>query len=78
MGMFGVTDFAAIINPPQACILAIGGIEECPRVKNGAVVVGKRLNLVLSADHRVVDGAEAAKFIKTVQKYLENPALLLV
>lgn len=78
MGMFGVTDFAAIINPPQAAILAIGGIEECPRVKNGAVVVGKRMNLILSADHRVLDGTDAAKFIKTVQKYLENPALLLV
>ena len=78
MGMFGVTDFEAIINPPQSCILAIGGIEECPRVKNGAVVAGKQMSLVLSADHRVVDGAEAAKFIKAVQKYLENPALLLV
>lgn len=78
MGMYGVSDFAAIINPPQAAILAIGGIEECPRVKNGQVIVGKRMNLVLSADHRVIDGAEAAKFIKTVQKYLENPALLLV
>lgn len=78
MGMFGVTDFAAIINPPQAAILAIGGIEECPRVKNGQVVVGKRMNVILSADHRVLDGAEAAKFIKTVQKYLENPSLLLV
>jgi pyruvate dehydrogenase E2 component (dihydrolipoamide acetyltransferase) len=78
MGMFGVSDFAAIINPPQAAILAIGGIEECACVKNGAVVVGKRMNIVLSADHRVLDGAEAAKFIKTIQKYLENPALLLV
>jgi pyruvate dehydrogenase E2 component (dihydrolipoamide acetyltransferase) len=78
MGMFGVTDFAAIINPPQAAILAIGGIEECAHVKNGQVVVGKRMNLILSADHRVLDGAEAAKFIKTVQKYLENPALLLI
>jgi len=78
LGMFGVTDFAAIINPPQSCILAIGGIEECARVKNGAVIAGKRMNLVLSADHRVVDGAEAAKFIKSVQKYLENPALLML
>jgi len=78
MGMFGVTDFAAIINPPQAAILAIGGIEECACVKNGAVVVGKRMNIILSADHRVLDGAEAAKFIKSIQKYLENPALLLV
>lgn len=78
MGMFGVTDFAAIINPPQAAILAIGGIEECARVKNGEVLAGKRLFITLSADHRVIDGADAAKFIKTVQKYLENPALLLV
>ncbi len=78
MGMYGITDFCAIINPPQACILAVGGIEECARVKNGVVSAGKRMNLVLSADHRVVDGAEAAKFIKTVQKYLENPSLLLI
>ncbi len=78
MGMYGITDFCAIINPPQSLILAVGGIEECPRIKNGAVVAGKKMNLVLSADHRVVDGAEAAKFLKSVQKYLENPALLLV
>jgi pyruvate dehydrogenase E2 component (dihydrolipoamide acetyltransferase) len=78
MGMFGVTDFCAIINPPQSCILAVGGIEETARVKNGQIVVGKKMSLVLSADHRVVDGAEAAKFIKSVQKYLENPALLLL
>jgi len=78
MGMYGVTDFCAIINPPQSCILAIGGIEDCAQVKNGIVVPGKRMNVILSADHRVVDGAEAAKFIKTVQKYLENPSLLLI
>ncbi len=78
MGMFGVSDFAAIINPPQAAILAVGGIEERPCVKNGQVVVGKRMNVILSADHRVLDGAEAAKFIKTIQKYLENPSLLLI
>ncbi|MBI5273414.1 MAG: pyruvate dehydrogenase complex dihydrolipoamide acetyltransferase [Chlamydiia bacterium] len=78
LGMFGVSDFCAIINPPQSCILAVGGIEEVPCVKEGQVVVGKRMNLVLSADHRVVDGAEAAKFLKTVQKYIENPALLLI
>lgn len=78
MGMFGVTDFAAIINPPQAAILAVGGIDECARVKNGVITAGRRMNLVLSVDHRVIDGAEAAKFIKTIQKYLEVPALLLV
>ena len=78
MGMLGISDFGAIINPPQAAILAIGGIEECPRVKNGAVVVGKRMNLMLSADHRVLDGTDATKFLKSVQKYLENPSLLLL
>ncbi len=78
MGMLGVTDFAAIINPPQAAILAVGAIEDAAVVKNGAVVAGKTMNLILSADHRVLDGAEAAKFLKTIQKYLENPALLLV
>lgn len=78
MGMFGVTEFAAIINPPQAGILAIGGIEEAPVVRNGQVVVGKKMMITLSVDHRVLDGAEAAKFIKTIQKYLENPSLLLI
>lgn len=77
MGMYGISDFCAIINPPQAAILAVGGIEDCPCVKNGQIVVGKKMHLVVSADHRVIDGAEAAKFLKTIQKYLENPALLL-
>ena len=78
MGMYGITDFCAIINPPQAAILAVGGIEDCPRVKNGSVVVGKKMDLVLSADHRVIDGSDAARYIKTLQKYLENPYLLLL
>ncbi len=78
LGMFGVNDFCAIINPPQAAILAVGGIIEAPCVRKGAVVAGKVMNLVLSADHRVIDGAEAAKFLKTVQKYIENPSLLLI
>lgn len=78
LGMFGVSDFVAVINPPQSAILAVAGIEDCVRFKNGAAVPGKKLNLTLSADHRVVDGSDAAKFIKTIQKYLENPAVLLV
>lgn len=78
LGMFGITEFAAIINPPQAAILAVGGIEECVRIKNHKAASGKRMFLTLSLDHRVIDGAEAAKFIKTVQKYLECPAMLLV
>lgn len=78
MGMYGITDFCAIINPPQAAILAVGGIDDCARVKNGAVIAGKKMHLVLSVDHRVIDGAEAAKLLKSIQKYLENPALLLI
>jgi pyruvate dehydrogenase E2 component (dihydrolipoamide acetyltransferase) len=78
LGMFGVTDFMGIINPPQAAILSIGGIEDRPIVKKGQVVPGKMMNMTLSADHRVIDGSDAAKFIKSVQKYLENPAILLV
>lgn len=78
LGMFGISDFCAIINPPQSCILAVGGIQEAPCVKGGQVVVGKTMGLVLSVDHRVIDGVEAAKFLKSLQKYLENPALLLI
>ena len=78
LGMYGVSDFCAILNPPQAAILAVGGIEECPRVKKGSVVVGKKMHLVLSVDHRVIDGSAAAQCLKSIQKYLENPALLLV
>ncbi len=78
LGMFGISEFIAVINPPQAAILAIGGMEERPVVKNGQIAVGKVMRLTLSADHRVIDGADAAKFLKTVQFYLENPAMLLV
>lgn len=78
LGMFGITNFMAIINPPQACILSTGGIEDKPVVKNNSVVPGKVMNLTLSVDHRVVDGADAAKFLKTLQQYLENPAILLI
>jgi pyruvate dehydrogenase E2 component (dihydrolipoamide acetyltransferase) len=78
LGMFGIHDFQAIINPPQVSILAVGGIRECAVVKEGQVVPGKRMMLSLSSDHRVVDGADGAKFIKTLQKFLENPAILLI
>jgi len=78
LGMFGVSHFTAVINPPQAAILAVAGIEDCVRIRNGQAIPGKKMMLNLSADHRVVDGADAAHFIKTVQKYLENPALLVV
>ncbi len=78
LGMYGVTDFQAIINPPQSCILAVGGILDVPVVKKGVVVPGKIMNLTLSADHRVVDGVAAAEFLSTLKKYLENPAALLL
>ena len=78
LGMFGVSDFVAVINPPQSAILAISGIEDCIRLKNGNIVPGKKMNITLSADHRVIDGSMAGQFIKTVQKYLENPSILLI
>ncbi len=78
MGMFGISDFQAIINPPQAAILAVGGIQSVPVIKNGEIVQGKTMNLCLSCDHRVIDGVAGAQFIKTLQKYLENPAILII
>lgn len=78
LGMYGVTQFAAIINPPQAGILAVSGVHNVPVVKNGAVVPGKVMHLTLSADHRVIDGVAAAEFLKSLQLFLENPASLLV
>lgn len=78
LGMYGVTDFQAIINPPQAAILAVSGIHDTPVIKNGQVVAGKTMNMTLSADHRVIDGVAAAEFMKTLQKYLENPSILLL
>ena len=78
LGMYGISAFAAVINPPQSAILAIGGIEDQPVVKGKEVTAGKTLTLTLSADHRVIDGALAAQFMKTVQKLLENPASLVL
>lgn len=78
LGMFGITEFTAIINPPQAAILAVGGIEEKPLVKSGVIVIGKTLHFTVSADHRVLDGAEVAEFLNTLKKFLESPSLLLL
>lgn len=77
LGMYGVTAFQAIINPPQAAILAVGGIQDVPVIKSGQVIPGKVMHLSLSADHRVIDGVLAAEFLKTLQTYLENPVALL-
>ncbi len=78
LGMYGIEAFTAIINPPNACILAIGAIRDVPAVKNGMIVPGKRMRLTLSCDHRIVDGATGARFLKTVQQYLEEPLNLLL
>lgn len=73
LGMFGIDEFTAIINPPDACILAVGGIADVPVVKNGEIVPGKIMKVTLSCDHRVVDGATGAAFLKTLKALLEEP-----
>lgn len=77
LGMFGIDEFTAIINPPDACILAVGGIKQVPIVKNGQIVPGNVMKVTLSCDHRVVDGAVGSGFLKSLKNYLENPVLLL-
>ena len=78
LGMFGVEEFTAILNPPNACILAVGGIQDKAVVRDGQVVPGKVMKLTLSCDHRVVDGASAAAFLNDVKASLENPIRLMV
>ncbi|TAF55355.1 MAG: pyruvate dehydrogenase complex dihydrolipoamide acetyltransferase, partial [Sphingobacteriia bacterium] len=78
LGMFGIDQFTAIINPPDACILAVGGISAEPVVKNGAIVPGNIMNVTLSCDHRVVDGATGAAFLQTLKSLLEEPVRMLV
>jgi pyruvate dehydrogenase E2 component (dihydrolipoamide acetyltransferase) len=78
LGMFGVDEFTAIINTPNACILAVSGITQVPVVKNGAVVPGNVMKVTLSCDHRVVDGATGAAFLQTLKSLLEEPVRLLI
>jgi pyruvate dehydrogenase E2 component (dihydrolipoamide acetyltransferase) len=78
LGMFGIEEFTAIINPPDSCILAVGGIKQVPVVKNGQVVPGNVMKVTLSCDHRVVDGASGSEFLNTFKSYLENPVMMLV
>jgi pyruvate dehydrogenase E2 component (dihydrolipoamide acetyltransferase) len=78
LGMFGIDEFTAIINPPDSCILAIGAIQQIPVVKNGQVVPGNIMKVTLSCDHRVVDGASGAAFLQTVKGLLEEPLRMLV
>lgn len=78
LGMYKISEFVAVINPPQAAILAVAAIEDKAVVEDGRLVPGKTMKLTLSGDHRVIDGVEGAKFLKTVQKFLENPAMLVM
>lgn len=78
LGMFGIEEFTAIINPPDSCILAVGTIVQKPVVKDGEIVVGNMMKVTLSCDHRVVDGASGAKFLQTFKEILEDPIRLMV
>ncbi|MDX1495713.1 MAG: dihydrolipoamide acetyltransferase family protein, partial [Longimicrobiales bacterium] len=78
LGMFGIHEFTAIINPPEAGILAVGGIEETPVVVDGEVVVRPRMRVTMSCDHRVIDGAQGSRFLQTLKTMLEEPAAILL
>lgn len=78
LGMFGIEEFTAIINPPDACILAVGGIKETPIVKNGQIVPGNVMKVTMSCDHRAVDGAVGSAFLKTLKGLLEDPVRILI
>ena len=78
LGMFGIDQFTAIVNPPDSCILAVGGIQSIPVVKNGEVVPGNIMKLTLSCDHRVVDGAKGSAFLNTVKNFLEAPVKMML
>jgi pyruvate dehydrogenase E2 component (dihydrolipoyllysine-residue acetyltransferase) len=76
LGMMGIEEFSAVINPPEGAILAIGSVEEKPVVENGQITIGYRCRMTLSCDHRVIDGATGARFLQSLQQILENPLLL--
>ena len=78
MGMLGIEHFAAVINPPQAAVLAVSAIKDRPVVRNGQLAVGKTMMVTLSCDHRIVDGVVAGRFLQELKRFLENPATLLV
>ncbi len=77
LGMFGIDEFSAVINPPEGAILAVGQVRDVPVVHDGAVVAGKRLSMTLSCDHRVVDGAVGAAFLAELRRLLEHPMRVL-
>jgi pyruvate dehydrogenase E2 component (dihydrolipoamide acetyltransferase) len=78
LGMFGIHEFTAVINPPEAGILAVGGVEDTPVVVDGEVVVRPRMRMTMSCDHRVIDGAQGSRFLATLKAMLEEPATILV
>ena len=78
LGMFGIEEFTAVINPPEAGILAVGTVEERPVVVDGQVVVQPRMRITMSCDHRTIDGAEGARFLATLKSFLEEPAAILI
>lgn len=78
LGMFDIEDFTAIINPPDACILAVGSIAKKPAVKNDQIVISNRMKVTLSCDHRAVDGAIGAKFLQSFKQFLEQPVSMLL
>jgi pyruvate dehydrogenase E2 component (dihydrolipoamide acetyltransferase) len=77
LGMFGIEEFTAVINPPEAAILAVGAVMDKPVVVDGDLEIRPRMRITLSCDHRVVDGATGAQFLQTLASYLEEPALML-
>jgi pyruvate dehydrogenase E2 component (dihydrolipoamide acetyltransferase) len=76
--MFGIKEFTAIINPPESGILAVGGATPTPVVRDGEVVIRNMMQVTMSCDHRVVDGATGAKFLQTFKQMLENPVMMLL
>jgi pyruvate dehydrogenase E2 component (dihydrolipoamide acetyltransferase) len=78
LGMMGIKEFTAIINPPEAAIIAVGGANPTPVVRNGEITVRNMMSVTMSCDHRVVDGATGAEFLKTFKQMLEQPAMMLV
>lgn len=78
LGIYQVSEFSAIINPPEAAILAVGAARQTPVVKDGKLAVGTRMKMVLSIDHRIPDGVEAAQFMQALAAYLEEPLRLVV
>ena len=78
LGMFGIEEFTSIINAPESCILAVGGIKQTPVVKNGQIVPGNIMKVTMTCDHRTVDGAVGSAFLVTLKNLLEDPVRILI